>query len=324
MSMQEAALYGDLVLHLRERVAEMLVAAKASDNLEKAGEQLDTIIRDWFFTPQDELYGSSPRDVIWREQLNLGNPIPPQYAHKAFDPDCGCPICQQAFAEIEAGEDIPHGGYYHGGGWNWSYGPESTLIDRYDPEGSEDRWLQERVRFQPQHDPDDSPVDLPAYAPPAIDDLAVSPEEFLEQLNRRQWEDKRFQPIVERLIDRFDCPTGRGLITPEYRRLSQKECLNLVIGLEEQGVELDELVKQVEAWPYQNIPIDWLSEPERHLYFITHSMETRLDLANKTELVRFRQHRDLLFTFCQVLPYNARVWLEGWLEGLMLGETTET
>lgn len=52
-------------------------------------------------------------------------------------------------------------------------------------------------------------------------------------------------------------------------------------------------------------------------------METRLDPADKADLIRFRQHRDFQFIFCQLIPYNARLWLQGWLEGLALGEMAQ-
>jgi len=69
MSVQECALYGDLVLHLRDQAASMLVKAGTHSDVEDAIQSLDTLIRDWFFIPQPELYGSAPREVIWREQL---------------------------------------------------------------------------------------------------------------------------------------------------------------------------------------------------------------------------------------------------------------
>jgi len=317
MSIQETALYGDLVLYLRARLGEILAGANVYPDIAEAENQLDVMIRAWFFTPQDELYGSSPRDVIWREQLNMGNPIPPDYAHDAFDPDCDCPICQMALEEMEAGAgEAPFGGYYHS--WQWTYCPESGLIDRYDPEGSEDRWLREQVQFQPQHDPDHTPAEVPPYQPPAVDDLEVSPEEFLTHLDRQSGYDKRYQPYVEQLLDRFDCPIGRGLINSEYRRLSREECLILLDGLAENGLDLDELVGQAQAWPYQNISLEWLARPDRELFMITRAMETQLNPADKTTLIRFRQHRDFLFMLEQIVPYNARIWLQGWLSGLLL------
>jgi hypothetical protein len=132
------------------------------------------------------------------------------------------------------------------------------------------------------------------------------------------------QQLAARLIERLDCPMSRGsFFGPEYRRLSLQECAALLKGLDEQGVDLDELVKQIDAWPYQNIALDWLNEPERHTYFTIRAMETRLDPADKAELIRFRQHRDFLFILCQIMPYDARLWLKGWLEGLALSHTKQ-
>lgn len=314
MSIQESALYGDLVLYLRDSIAARLVEAKIHKNSEEAEAQLDQLIRDWFFTPQNRLYGSAPREVIWREQLGQGNPIPPEYVHEAFDDDC--PICQETIAEIEA--ESPHHGH---DGWNWTYCPDSGLIDRYDPEGSDARWLEERLLLQPQLDPTPPLEDTPAYMPPAASDLEVSPEEFMARLNWREQVDENLKQKAERLLDRLDCPTGRGFIEPEYRRLNQKEMVALLKGLQEQEVDLDELVKQVDAWPYQNVALDWLADPERHIYLTIRTMETRLDPAAKEELIRFRQHRDFLFIFCQIIPYSARSWLQGWLSGLAVANS---
>lgn len=314
MPIQECALYGDLVLYLRDQAANMLVEAGAHNGIEDARQSLDTLIRDWFFTPQRELYGSAPREVIWREQLGQGNPIPPEYVPEVFDDDC--PICQGAIAEIEAGE------HHHGhGGWNWTYCPDSALIDHYDPEGSEARWLEERLLIQPQLDPTPPATETSSYTPPAASDLEVSPEEFMARLNWREQVDENLKQIADHLLDRLDCPTGRGFIEPEYRRLSQKEMITLLRGLQEQEVDLDELVKQVDAWPYQNVALDWLADPERHVYLTIRAMETRLDPATKEELIRFRQHRDFLFILCQVVPYNARSWLQGWLDGLAVANS---
>ncbi len=313
MSMQEAALYGDLVLYLRDRAAKMLVEAKENSSLDEAQERLESLIRDWFFAPQKDLYGSCPRDVIWREQLGQGNPIPPEYAHEAFDDDC--PICQDAIEDIEGQHN--HG---YGEGWQWTYCPDSAIIDHYDPEGSDDRWEKERVRYQPQLDQETPTNEPPPYTPPPIEDLEVSPEEFMAQINRRTQVDERLEKMARRLIERLDCPIKQGPFGSDYRRLSQKECLALVKGLAEQGAELDHLSKEIEEWPYQNVALDWLSEPERHAYLTIYAMENRTDPADKAALIRFRAHRDFHFMLCQLIPYNARLWLQGWLEGLALGE----
>ena len=70
------------------------------------------------------LYGSSPREIIWREQLGEDNPIPREYAAEAYG-DCDCPICQMLREEIENAEsDEAHGHC-------WVYSPDSCLLDRF-------------------------------------------------------------------------------------------------------------------------------------------------------------------------------------------------
>ena len=319
MSMQEAALYGDLVRYLRDKMAEMLVAIDAEEDVKVAGERLDKIIRDWFFSPQDDLYGSAPKDIIWREQLNLGNPLPPDYAHEVFDPDCDCPICQQMAKMMQEGGDLLAGQM----GWGWTYSTDLPLIDQYDPEGSESRWEQERLLVQPQLDSDDTLSDLPTYEPPAVEDVEVSPEEFLERLNLQPQVDLRLELLSDQIIDRLDCPVKYEMFGPVYRHLEVPECVILLQALENQGVNLDELVAQIEAWPYENIALDWLSDPEQHVYFTIKAMETRLDPADKDALIRFRQHRDFLFILCQLIPYSARLWLQGWLTGMVMGQAQD-
>jgi hypothetical protein len=74
--------------------------------------------------------------VIWREKLGEGTPIPREYAAEAYG-DCDCPICQMLREEIENAEsDEAHGHC-------WVYSPDSCLLDRYDPEGSDERWRRE-------------------------------------------------------------------------------------------------------------------------------------------------------------------------------------
>ena len=158
MSVQEAALYGDLVLALRDHAAQQLASVHSSLDVAIATNQLDEFIRTWFFTPQEELYGSAPREVIWREQLGEENPLPREYAREAY---CGddCPLCQMLIAEIEnAPDDESHGHF-------WGYAPENILLDLYDPEGSEERWRQEDARHaewrQRQVGHEDNDLDFP-------------------------------------------------------------------------------------------------------------------------------------------------------------------
>ncbi len=85
--MQEAFLYGDLVVYLRDQWVEELAARSSNPQLTRQIEQarIDEMIRQWFFAPQDEdLHGSTPRDVIRREERGEPNVVPPDHHDEMF------------------------------------------------------------------------------------------------------------------------------------------------------------------------------------------------------------------------------------------------
>ena len=101
---------------------------------------IDEVIRTWFFTPQDQLYGLTPRRVIRNEELGLPNKIPlDRLGDDLFD---DCPICQ---AMMEEAEELQAAGE-HDHGWNFGLAPDITLLDQYDPEGYDERWRLEDER----------------------------------------------------------------------------------------------------------------------------------------------------------------------------------
>lgn len=124
MCVGEAALYGDLVRHLRDMCAREAAELKSTTG-EAEVARLDGLIRAWFFTPQGEdLGGHTPRDYIRAEQLTGRGPAVPL----ARMPDW----LREEYEEmerfgVEFGEDDVHVGY----------APERTLLDDYDPDGAE-------------------------------------------------------------------------------------------------------------------------------------------------------------------------------------------
>lgn len=261
MSVQECALYGDLVLWLRDRAAELLAEAKTDSTIEAETARLDELIRSWFFTPQEELYGSAPREIIWREQLGEPNPIPKEYADE-FIADDNCPICQAMRQEIESVEDD------HEHGWHWTYCPDSCLLDLYDPEGSEERWQKEFARHEEWEAQEEErrrqTGPPPPYTPPPIESKQVDPETFLEVL-RRPWLDPELHKVAQKLTERCDVPLPNARSGLSYRRLTRAEATSLVAGLHQQGADVQALLDQIEAWPYQNVALDWLSDPEQNV-----------------------------------------------------------
>lgn len=315
MSVQECALYGDLVLWLRDRAAELLAEAQGeATTVEAETARLGELIRSWFFTPQEELYGSAPREVIWREQLGEPNPIPKEYVDDVIAGD-DCPICQAMREEIESAEDD------HEHGWHWTYCPDSCLLDIYDPEGSEERWDKEFARheeWKAQREEERQTMTALPYAPPPVDSKQVDPETFLEVL-QRPWLDPELHKAAGELADRCDVPAPGDRFGSGYRRLTQAEATSLVAGLHQQGVDVQALLAQIEAWPYRNLALDWLSEPEKNAAMICYALETEIDPDDEAELARFRQHRDFIFILARLVPPGARLWVQGWLEAVAHG-----
>lgn len=142
MSIAEAALYGDLVRHLRDLCAQQLARLKGA-SIESERAALDDLIRAWFFAPQDDLYGLTPQRVIRNEELGFANTIPGDRLGDMFEDDC--PVCAAMRAEAEAGLAADPD---HDHGWSFGLAPDFSLLDEYDPEGSDERWRIEDERME--------------------------------------------------------------------------------------------------------------------------------------------------------------------------------
>ena len=313
MSHQECALYGDLVLWLRDQAAELLAADP--DSVASERERLDGLIRDWFFAPQKKLYGCAPRDLIYAEQLDQPNPIHPEYVDDFFGDDC--PICQAETENIksalEAGEDH---------GWRWHHDDGGfPLIAYYDPEGWDARWAEEHAQFEALHAEQAAPA-ASGHEPPPPESGQVDPQAFMDIL-QQPWIDPALHQAAQKLAAHCDVSIPDPHLGMRYRRVTQDEAASLVSGLAQQGVNIETLLVQIQAWPYQNVALDWLSEPEQNVSMICRAMEEELppDLQDDSDdaITRYRQHRDFVLALSRVVPLAARLWLQGWLDAVAAG-----
>lgn len=313
MCYQECALYGDLVLWLRDRAAELLSGDGAKAEVEQ--EQLDALIRDWFFAPREDLHGCSPRDLIWAEQLDQPNPIQRERMGEFFEDDC--PVCEfergRVTMALESGEE-------HGFQWHYDDGG-FPLIARYDPDGWDERWAEDIALFESMHEGDQvkqSPPAAPAYEPSATDPKEMDSQAFLEVLHQ-PWIDPALHQAAEKLIERCDIPLADPLAGLRYRRVSKSEALSLLAGLDRHGVDVEALLAHLTAWPYQNIALDWLSDPLQNAALFCQALEQESASGDQESQTRIRQHRDFVFALAEVVPPGARLWLQGWLEAVGLG-----
>lgn len=314
MSHQECALYGELVLWLRDRAAELQAGDRGDAALKVEREKLDEKIREWFFAPQERLHGSAPRGIIWAEQLGEPNPMPPDAIDDMFEDDC--PVCtfekERIRAAIEAGEDHGFQWYFDDGGY--------PLIARYDPDGWDERWAAEDLdmEMEPEHEHDAIPAAAPGYRAPATGPRGLDPEAFVEVL-KRPWIDPGIQQAAQALVERCDVPVTGPPAGLHYRRLTLTEAISLLAGMDRQGVDVEALLAQIEAWPYQNVALDWFTEPEMHTAMICQAIELEEGPSDSEGPVRMRHHRDFILALARGVSPGARLWLQGWLEAVSQG-----
>ncbi len=116
----------------------------------------------------------------------------------------------------------------------------------------------------------------------------------------------------------MDCPE-LSLFGLRYRRVTYDEALSLAVGLYDNGVNVESLLAQIEAFPYQNVALDWLSQPEQNVTVMIRTMEQVIAPDDEDEMTRFRHHRDFIFALAQVVHPGARLWLQGWLDAVAHG-----
>ncbi|MGD2104793.1 MAG: hypothetical protein PVJ55_06755 [Anaerolineae bacterium] len=315
MSIQECALYGELVLYLRDRAAEL--AASGKDDLEEKRRELDTIIREWFFSPQDGLHGCAPRELIWAEHKGEPNPVRPQHLDKSFRDDCL--LCR---AELEDAETVLE--LYADPDWLWYFDDGGyPLIARYDPEGWKECIALGEASFDEWSEDEDVVERVPGFSPGSeyvprpfgLDRETL--EEFLARL-RQPWLDPELHRAAQVLQDRIDCPEPSALGV-RYRPVRYEEALSLLVGLYEHGVDVESLLAQIEAFPYRSIALDWLSRPTENAALMVEAMEHEIPPEDEAEMARFRNHRDFMFVLSRVIPSGAQLWLQGWLEAVAHG-----
>jgi hypothetical protein len=356
MSYQECALYGNLVRYLRDRCAERLAELDPASDAEAARAWLDDLIRGWFFTPQHDLHGDAPRDVIWREQKEEPNVVPPDRMYDLFFDDC--PVCQ-------ATRDDP-------GEWHWHYDDGGfPLIVEYDPEGWDERWEAEHEAFErwraeqgeserweaeefrdeegnlrfvygfPDATPEQEahiramwglptteeeeaaePSEIPAYDPPPVPSQEISPAELWLRAAEEPWLDRELHDAARALAGRLGFSVPNPPLTLQcvdlgWHRLTFTEALPLVAGLHDRGVDISAFLEQVRAFPYQDISLEWLITPERCMATMTGVLESDAVEGDPVSAARLRHDRAFIERVSRLIPLHARIWLRGWSDALI-------
>jgi hypothetical protein len=288
--------------------------AGSEGNVKAEMERLDDLIRQWFFEPREDLHGCAPRDLIWAEQMDQPNPIHPERIAEFFEDDC--PVCQSEYDDLkralESGKDPGFHWHYDDGGF--------PLIARYDPEGYDARWAREDAalaKWKKQQEDAAASSIADGHALPA-DPRQLDPKAFLEAL-QAPWLDPSLRQAARTLAEHCDVPVPDADARARYRRVTLDEAASILTGLHRHGTDVPALLAQLNAWPYQNVALDWLSEPEQNVAMMCTALEQGISPGDEEGQIRFRRHRDFVLALAHIAPPGARLWLQGWLEATALG-----
>jgi len=100
-----------------------------------------------------------------------------------------------------------------------------------------------------------------------------------------------------------------------WARFDVKETRALVFELHQAGVDIEALLKQVEAFPYDDVSLVWLIEPENCIHRHTTLVELMKDEERERDpesLARLRHTAEFVHRIAELIPPHVRIWLRGW------------
>jgi len=207
---------------------------------------------------------------------------------------------------LESGEDP---------GFHWHHDDGGLpLIARYDPEGYDARWAQEDkfAEWQGQQE-GTAAAPAPDGQTPRAFPSQLDPAAFLEVMEA-PWLDPALRQAARTLTEHCDVPAPDQDARVRYRRVTLEEAASILTGLHRHRTDVQALLAQVDAWPYANVALDWLSEPEQNVAMICSALDQGISPNDEEGQTRFRHHRDFVLALAQVVPPGARLWLQGWLD----------
>jgi hypothetical protein len=104
-------------------------------------------------------------------------------------------------------------------------------------------------------------------------------------------------------------------VSLDWARFSVAEARALVFELHQAGVDVEALLKQIEAFPYDDVSLVWLIEPERCIYMHTTLVEQMKEEERERHpesLARLRHTAEFVRRIATLIPPHVRIWLRGW------------
>jgi hypothetical protein len=164
-------------------------------------------------------------------------------------------------------------------------------------------------------------ANVPTYDPPPI---RRQQEPDMVQLWMRAayepWPDLPLERAAQVLSRHIVYSVPRPPLTHESVQLgwdhfSPMEARALAFELHVAGVDIEALLTQIEAFPYGDISLAWLTEPDRCIHLHTslvEQMEEEERDARPESLARLRHNAEFIYRMAMLISSHVRIWLRGW------------
>jgi len=134
------------------------------------------------------------------------------------------------------------------------------------------------------------------------------------------WPDLPLEQAAQVLSRRIGYSVPRPPLTHEsvclgWVHFSEVEARALAFELHAAGVDIEDLLGQIEAFPYDDISLTWLVEPERciHLHAtLAEQMGNEERDEYPESLARLRHTAEFVSRMARLISPHVRIWLRGW------------
>ncbi len=102
----------------------------------------------------------------------------------------------------------------------------------------------------------------------------------------------------------------------DWVRFDEIESRALAFELHNAGVDVETLLAQIEAFPYDDgISLAWLTDPEVsiHMHMTLAEQMDEEEHMYPESLARMRHNAEFIFRVAALIPSHVRIWLRGWI-----------
>lgn len=198
---------------------------------------------------------------------------------------------------------------------------DEAEIEYRTPEGEPFRRLSVEFEGAAEERVEDA-ANVPDYDPPPLKgDRSADIVQLWMRAAYEPWPDLPLEQAAEVLSRRIGYSVPHSPLTHESVRLgwahfSEAEARALAFELHNIGVDIEALLAQVEAFPYDDVSLAWFTEPERCIHLHATLVE-QMDEEGESEtypesLARLRHTAEFIHRLATLIPPHARIWLRGW------------